>query len=139
MLVHEWFEEVQSKQLQPFYNDIIAGGPDLLELVALSIAEQVDFHRSRVYHGERMMKHVRTLATQLRHQSTKSQSREAQSPVKPAQNFSKAITDAYRIFNLHPGASLEDVKRARRRLLQEYHPDRFANAPDKAAHSTILI
>lgn len=37
----------------------------------------------------------------------------------------------YRTLELEPGASMEEVRRSYRRLLKQYHPDRFAKDPEK--------
>lgn len=37
----------------------------------------------------------------------------------------------YRTLELEPGASLEEIRRSYRRLLKQYHPDRFAKDPEK--------
>ncbi len=42
----------------------------------------------------------------------------------------------YRTLELQPGADIKQVRRAYRRLLLQYHPDRFANDPDKLAAAT---
>ncbi len=39
------------------------------------------------------------------------------------------LDDAYRLLDLHPGASDEEVKRACRDLTKVWHPDRFGNDP----------
>lgn len=42
----------------------------------------------------------------------------------------------YRTLELEPGADLQQVRRAYRRLMKQYHPDRFANDPDKLKVAT---
>lgn len=37
----------------------------------------------------------------------------------------------YRTLELEPGASLAEVRQSYRRLLKQYHPDRFARDPEK--------
>lgn len=37
----------------------------------------------------------------------------------------------YKTLELEPGADLQQVRRAYRRLMKQYHPDRFANDPAK--------
>lgn len=37
----------------------------------------------------------------------------------------------YRTLELQPGATLEEVRKSYRRLLRQYHPDRFAKDPEK--------
>lgn len=38
-------------------------------------------------------------------------------------------SDPYEVLGLFPGASLDQVKKAHRKLAKRYHPDRFATAP----------
>lgn len=42
----------------------------------------------------------------------------------------------YRTLELEPGADLKQVRRAYRKLLLQYHPDRHANDPDKYRAAT---
>jgi len=42
----------------------------------------------------------------------------------------------YRTLELEPGADLAEVRRAYRRLLKQYHPDRFATDPEKQQAAT---
>lgn len=42
----------------------------------------------------------------------------------------------YRTLELEPGADLKSVRRAYRRLLLQYHPDRHANDPEKYKAAT---
>jgi DnaJ-domain-containing protein 1 len=42
----------------------------------------------------------------------------------------------YRTLELQPGAELKDVRKAYRRLLLQYHPDRFANDPERLKVAT---
>jgi DnaJ-domain-containing protein 1 len=37
----------------------------------------------------------------------------------------------YRTLELQPGADLKEVRRAYRKMLLQYHPDRYANDPEK--------
>lgn len=37
----------------------------------------------------------------------------------------------YRTLELEPGATLEEVRKSYRRLLKQYHPDKFAKDPEK--------
>lgn len=37
----------------------------------------------------------------------------------------------YRTLELEPGASFEEIRKSYRRLLKQYHPDRFAKDPEK--------
>ncbi|MEE1541126.1 MAG: DnaJ domain-containing protein [Paludibacteraceae bacterium] len=46
--------------------------------------------------------------------------------------YPQRIIDAYAKLGLRPGADLEEVKRAYRRLVFENHPDRFVNASESA-------
>jgi curved DNA-binding protein CbpA len=39
------------------------------------------------------------------------------------------LSECYRVLELVPGASPEDVKRSYRELVMVWHPDRFANDP----------
>ena len=40
------------------------------------------------------------------------------------------ISECYRVLELEPGATLEDVKHSYRELVKVWHPDRFANDPN---------
>lgn len=42
----------------------------------------------------------------------------------------------YKTLEVEPGADLKTVRRAYRRLLLQYHPDRYANDPDKQKAAT---
>lgn len=42
----------------------------------------------------------------------------------------------YRTLELEPGAEVADVRKAYRRLLKKFHPDRFANDPEKLKVAT---
>jgi hypothetical protein len=42
----------------------------------------------------------------------------------------------YRTLELEPGADLEQVRRAYRRLIRRYHPDRYVGDPEKYAAAT---
>lgn len=42
----------------------------------------------------------------------------------------------YRTLEVEPGADLKTVRRAYRKLLLQYHPDRFANDPEKLQVAT---
>jgi len=42
----------------------------------------------------------------------------------------------YRTLELEPGADLKAVRKAYRRLLQQYHPDKFARDPEKYKAAT---
>ena len=44
----------------------------------------------------------------------------------------------YRTLELEPGADLQQVRRAYRRLMKLYHPDRFANDPEKLEVATAV-
>lgn len=44
----------------------------------------------------------------------------------------------YRTLELEPGADLQQVRRAYRRLMKQYHPDRFANDPEKLEVATAV-
>jgi DnaJ-domain-containing protein 1 len=44
----------------------------------------------------------------------------------------------YTILELEQGADLQQVRRAYRRLMKQYHPDRFANDPEKLAAATAV-
>ena len=37
----------------------------------------------------------------------------------------------YGVLNLEPGSTKEDIKRACRRLAQQWHPDKFSKQPDQ--------
>ncbi len=49
-----------------------------------------------------------------------------------------ALTDPYEVLGLFPGASLDQVKRAHRKLAKQYHPDRYMNAPEAERHQAQL-
>ncbi len=49
------------------------------------------------------------------------------------------IEDCLKLFNLKPGADLNDVKKAHRLLAKENHPDRFPNADSKKKHEAAMI
>lgn len=49
------------------------------------------------------------------------------------------IAAFYANLELPPGASLSEVTRAFKRLLREYHPDRFAADPERQAAATRLV
>lgn len=40
------------------------------------------------------------------------------------------LTDPYEVLGLFAGASMDQVKKAHRKLAKQYHPDRFATAPE---------
>ncbi len=42
----------------------------------------------------------------------------------------------YKTLELEPGASFEEVRKAYRKLLRKYHPDRFAQNPEKYKAAT---
>lgn len=44
----------------------------------------------------------------------------------------------YKTLELEPGADLQQVRRAYRRLMKQYHPDRFANDPEKLEVATAV-
>ncbi len=44
----------------------------------------------------------------------------------------------YKTLEIEPGADLPQVRRAYRRLMKQYHPDRFANDPDKLEVATAV-
>lgn len=51
-------------------------------------------------------------------------------------------SDPYEVLGLFPGASLEQVKKAHRKLAKRYHPDRFANASEperREAESKMIL
>ena len=47
--------------------------------------------------------------------------------------------DYYRILEVHPQASAEMIERAKRLLLQRYHPDKNPDRPDWASERTRLV
>lgn len=44
----------------------------------------------------------------------------------------------YKTLEIEPGTDLPQVRRAYRRLMKQYHPDRFANDPDKLEVATAV-
>ena len=52
--------------------------------------------------------------------------------------FSKTIDQYYANLEVEPGADLETIKRAYRRLMRKYHPDKHANDPAKHKAATEL-
>lgn len=44
----------------------------------------------------------------------------------------------YKTLELEPGVDLQQVRRAYRRLMKQYHPDRFANDPEKLEVATAV-
>src|ERR1039458_9183363 len=48
------------------------------------------------------------------------------------------LQDCYRVLELEPGATSEDVKRSYRELVKVWHPDRFAHDPKLDRKSTRL-
>ena len=46
------------------------------------------------------------------------------------------MTDPYEILGLSKTASDDDIRKAYRKLTLQYHPDRFANDPDKQKAAT---
>ena len=50
----------------------------------------------------------------------------------------KTIHDYYANLELPYGADLDEVRKAYRRLMREYHPDNFADDPDKEKMATRL-
>lgn len=52
--------------------------------------------------------------------------------------FSKAIDQYYANLEVEPGADLETIKRAYRRLMRKYHPDKHAGDPAKYKAATEL-
>lgn len=49
---------------------------------------------------------------------------------------SSAAAQDYRNLELEPGADFETVKRAYRRLMRTYHPDRYADDPERQRVAT---
>ena len=45
------------------------------------------------------------------------------------------IDDPYKVLGLSPGASQEEIKRAYRQKVKEYHPDLHPNDPSATRHS----
>ncbi|MFW6338458.1 MAG: J domain-containing protein [Alkalispirochaetaceae bacterium] len=42
----------------------------------------------------------------------------------------------YRVLEVEPGASIEEVRESYKRLLRRYHPDRFVGRPEKQRAAT---
>ena len=59
-------------------------------------------------------------------------------PRRQSTDEEKRIQLCYRRLELHPGASLAEVKQAWKRLMKEYHPDRFHDNPEQAKNATLL-
>ena len=55
-----------------------------------------------------------------------------------AQAKREALEKAYRVLELDFGASPEAIKTAHRRLMRQFHPDRFANDPERLDDATRL-
>ncbi len=55
--------------------------------------------------------------------------RENQKEFQTDANFSKF--DPYKVLNVHKGASLEEIKKAYRKLVPKYHPDRVIHLGDE--------
>ncbi|MEO1368864.1 MAG: DnaJ domain-containing protein, partial [Acidobacteriota bacterium] len=51
----------------------------------------------------------------------------------------RRLDELYARLELEPGADAEAVDRAWRRLVRVYHPDRFANDPDRFERATRLV
>ncbi|MGA1870488.1 MAG: J domain-containing protein [bacterium] len=47
--------------------------------------------------------------------------------------------EAFKILELAPGATTDELTKAYRRLCKEYHPDRFCNNPEKQKYANELI
>jgi DnaJ-domain-containing protein 1 len=59
--------------------------------------------------------------------------RPAPPPPSNTRSASDPIAKAYARLELEPGAGVTEAKKAWRRLISRYHPDRFANEPAKQA------
>lgn len=57
----------------------------------------------------------------------------------PRSPINPTLAEYYANLELPYGASREAVRAARRRLLSRYHPDRFANDPNKARLANDLV
>ena len=46
------------------------------------------------------------------------------------------LAEEYRVLELYPGATMEEVRDSYKRLLRKYHPDRFVGRPEKQRAAT---
>lgn len=49
---------------------------------------------------------------------------------------SAPLASEYRVLELEPGSSMEEVRGSYKRLLRKYHPDRFLGKPEKQRAAT---
>lgn len=56
----------------------------------------------------------------------------------PAQRWPAEIRQAYAVMELPLGASSEEVRKAYKRLLRRYHPDKHQQHPERLDHATEL-
>ncbi len=54
-------------------------------------------------------------------------------------DYPKQVVDDLWVFNLKPPASLDEVRKARNREINKYHPDRFMNEPKKMETSKEIM
>ncbi|MGF1533902.1 MAG: J domain-containing protein [Bernardetiaceae bacterium] len=65
----------------------------------------------------------------LRQQEREDTHTQAPPPREPA--FNPKENEYYRLLELAPNASMEEIKAAYRKMMKKYHPDRFPNDPTR--------
>lgn len=60
-------------------------------------------------------------------------------PQQKAGKYSDAMLRDLAAFGLTPPVTLEELKQARKRELKKYHPDRFANDPEKMQSANRIV
>ncbi len=66
-------------------------------------------------------------------ESTQQQRQKAEDPLR---KMAEELVRAYHNLEIKPGAPVEEVKSAYKRMIKLYHPDRFANDPSKQQTAT---
>jgi DnaJ-domain-containing protein 1 len=72
----------------------------------------------------------------LRGRNPRPSRREQSGPPPPAARPPAHLLRDYANLEVDPGASFEEVRRAHRRLIRRYHPDRFGADPEKQRLAT---